>query len=79
MSQRKLQRQKLLELLRKFNGNWCALPAILDLGIAQYNARIFELRREGYVIENKVERATDGVRHSWYRLVPREMQRNLYP
>ena len=34
---------------------------------AQYNARIIELRRLGFNIQNRTE-VQDGVRHSWYRL-----------
>jgi hypothetical protein len=37
---------------------------------AQYNARIFELRRRGFNIENRVEMRDDGSRHSWFRLIP---------
>jgi hypothetical protein len=49
-------------------GGWVPLPDILALGIALYNARIFELRRLGFFIENRTEEI-DGVRHSWFRLV----------
>jgi hypothetical protein len=35
---------------------------------AQYNARVLELRRLGFNIENKTERV-EGVRHSWFRLL----------
>lgn len=64
------QRSKLLCLLESFDrpGRWVSLPSILALGIAQYNARIFELRSQGYVIENKIEKH-EGATHSWFRLV----------
>jgi hypothetical protein len=55
-------------LLFDAHGAWVPLPEILALGIAQYNARLWELRRLGFVIENKSE-SLDGARHSWYRLV----------
>jgi hypothetical protein len=58
------QRDRLLRLLQKRAPAWVALPEILALHIAQYNARVFELRRHGYVIENKQE----GEK-SWFRLV----------
>ena len=45
---------------------WIPLPRILSMGIAQYNARIFELRRQGMDIENKTERV-NGRRHSFFR------------
>jgi hypothetical protein len=43
------------------------LPEILALGIAQYSARIFELRGMGFRIENRRERV-DGVLHTYFRL-----------
>jgi hypothetical protein len=45
-------------------GAWVELPKILALGIAQYNSRLFELRRMGFRIENRREG-----KHSWFRLV----------
>jgi hypothetical protein len=66
--QRKSQSAALLRLLIDAHGSWVPLPQILKLGIAQYNARILELRRLGLVIENKTERV-NGARHSWFRLV----------
>jgi hypothetical protein len=54
-----------LSLLLRARGSWVPLPQILTLGIAQYNARVFELRRLGFRIANKRE----GKR-SWFRLVP---------
>lgn len=44
------------------------LPEIQHFA-AQYNARIFELRRKGMHIENKTK-IIDGKRHSWYRYIP---------
>jgi hypothetical protein len=64
----KSQRAAVLRLLVDAKGGWVALPDVLALGIAQYNARVFELRRAGFVIENKTERV-NGARHSWFRLV----------
>ena len=66
--QAKTQRAAILRLLVDAKGGWVALPDVLALGIAQYNARILELRRLGFVIENKTERV-HGARHSWFRLV----------
>lgn len=48
-------RAKVLDLLERFRGEWVPLTAILRLGVAQYNARILELRRAGFPIENKTE------------------------
>jgi len=63
-----IQSERILTLLRSVHGAWVPLPDILALGIAQYNARIFELRKRGLNIENRIE-AVDGVRCSWFRLV----------
>lgn len=63
------QRARILRALVAANGGEVSLPDILALGIAQYNARIHELRRAGFDIQNRVEEIA-GVRHSWFRLVP---------
>jgi biotin operon repressor len=62
------QREKILRLLQGRTNEWVSLPEILSLGVAQYNARLFELRALGHKIENKTQEV-EGVRHSWYRLV----------
>ncbi len=51
------QKEQLLNLLRNRGryGVWVyeiITPQPKGLGIAQYNARVYELRRAGYVIEN---------------------------
>jgi hypothetical protein len=61
------QRAKILALLFAACGAWVPLPKIMACA-AQYNARIFELRRMGFNIENRTERV-DGVRRSWFRLL----------
>jgi hypothetical protein len=66
--QSKTQRAAILRLLIDAHGQWVPLPEILALGCAQYGARILELRRLGFRIENRVEHR-DGARHSWFRLV----------
>jgi hypothetical protein len=63
---RSTQRARILGLLQAANGGWVPLPQIADCA-AQYNARIFELRREGFKIRNRTK-DVDGVRHSWFRL-----------
>lgn len=63
-----IQSEKILSLLRSAHGAWVPLPEILALCIAQYNTRIFELRKRGLNIENRTE-TVDGVKHSWFRLV----------
>ena len=66
MTSRASQRERILELLSAARGKWVSLPKITECA-AQYNARIFELRRLGYRITNRT-REVDGERHSWFRL-----------
>jgi hypothetical protein len=72
----KTQRGRLLKLLLDPRGDWVSLSDILALNIAQYSARIHELRRLGFTIENKTE-TVDGKRHSWFRLIRNEPQQAL--
>lgn len=66
---RSTQRNRILGLLIAARGDWVPLPKITDCA-AQYNARIFELRRLGFCVKNRT-REVDGSRHSWFRLEPR--------
>jgi hypothetical protein len=74
---RKTQRDAILGLLLSARGGWVELPEIMRLA-AQYGARIFELRRLGFHIENRI-RDVDGTRHSWFRLVPSEQAKAVRP
>jgi hypothetical protein len=65
--QSKSQCAAILRLLIEAHGAWVPLPEIMACA-AQYNARVLELRRLGFNIENRTERV-DGARHSWFRLV----------
>ncbi|SRR6266403_1356175 len=67
LPQAKTQRGKILALLLAACDAWVPLPEIMACA-AQYNARVLELRRLGFTIENKTERI-NGVRHSWFRLI----------
>ncbi len=62
------QRDRLLKLFSR--GFWVSLPRIVEgLGIYRPSARIFELRKHGWIIDRKEIRK--GVqRHIFYRLVP---------
>jgi hypothetical protein len=60
------QRAKILAELVSARGDWVPLPKITACA-AQYNARVYELRRLGFKIVNRT-RDVDGVRHSWFRL-----------
>lgn len=71
------QCQRLLRLLAEANGREVSLPVILDLHISQFGARIKELREAGYDIQNRIE-VKSGVKHSFYRLVPKAGQQELF-
>jgi len=58
----------ILAELVEARGEWVPLPQIMKHA-AQYNARLFGLRKLGFKIENRTE-VCEGVRHSWFRLVP---------
>jgi hypothetical protein len=62
------QADRILAILSARAGSWVPLPEIMACA-AQYNARIFELRRRGFTIENRTEKFETGVRHSWFRLM----------
>lgn len=67
---KKTQRDVLASMLReaRSRGGALELPDILRAGVAQHGARITELRRRGFQIENELERRTDGRVWSRYRL-----------
>ena len=63
------QEQKILKVLEAKINNWIPLTDILKLWIAQYNARIWGLRKKGYIIENKIEVQKNKKRHTFFRIV----------
>ncbi len=69
VSSRAGQRSRILGVLIAAHGTWVPLPEIIECA-AQYNARIFELRRLGFRIANRT-REVDGRRCSWFRLESR--------
>lgn len=77
MNAQKNQRDKILVLLKQYRNEWVPLYSILALGVAQYNARIYELRGEGHVIENKTAHVNGEV-HSWFRIVIEHGQREMF-
>ena len=64
---RATQRSKILQLLTAARGAWVPLPQIVECA-AQYNARIFELRRMGFRIPAPRSKIVDGQKHTWYRI-----------
>ncbi len=73
------QRERVRDYFAARAGQWIPLPDLMrDLRAAQLNARIKECREMyGMEIENRMERK-DGAIHSWYRLVPRAGQQELF-
>jgi hypothetical protein len=70
------QRSKILQLLREREGGW--VPSYELAGIAlQYGARVLELRRAGYNIENRMQEV-DGQTYGAFRLVPTGDQTSLF-
>lgn len=63
------QEQKILKVLEAKINNWVPLTDILKLWIAQYNARIWGLRKKGYTIENKIEIQKNKQKHTFFKLV----------
>jgi hypothetical protein len=61
------QQASILQLLRDAKGAWVPLPRIMECA-AQCNARTFDLRRQGFKIENRTETINE-IKYSWFRLV----------
>jgi hypothetical protein len=68
------QSDVLLQALRqaRASGRALELPEIMALGIAQHGARLNELRSHAYVIENEMERDSEGrvLSRYWLRFDP---------
>jgi hypothetical protein len=65
----KNQRSRILRLLMNAQGAWVPSPEIAACA-QQYNARLYELRQLGFVIENRIETdESTSERRSWFRLV----------
>lgn len=71
------QEARVLALLESHALNWTSAEELSALSL-QYCARISCLRRRGIAIENRLE-MRDGRRRGFYRLVPQETQRTLFP
>ena len=67
------QATKILQRLTATGGIYVAMPELAQFsGAYAVHSRIAELRKRGHVIENRTQKAKDGTRLSWYRLVARE-------
>jgi hypothetical protein len=70
------QRAKILQLLQECEGRWVPSYELAAIAL-QYGARVLELRRQGYRIENKLQ-DVDGETHGAFRLVPTGGQASLF-
>lgn len=63
---RPTQREKIRQLLQNQEDCWvpCYLLAAISL---QYNARVYELRAQGFEILNSTQKRTDGTVYSWFK------------
>lgn len=78
VKQRQTQRQRLRELFEQREAEWIPLPEILSMNIAQFGARLKELRDiERMHIENRMEHK-DGAVWSWYRYTKPKGQGQLF-
>ena len=66
------QHGRILRLLIEARGGWVPSPEIAACA-QQYNSRLFDLRRLGFRIENRVEEV-NGTRLSWFRLISGPVQ-----
>jgi hypothetical protein len=65
----KNQEEKILWSLQSAWPGWVPAPQLARISL-QYNARVFALRRKGWLICNRV-RVVDGIKHGEFRLGPR--------
>jgi hypothetical protein len=65
------QAERILWMLRtaRAENRAVGVPELMAADVAHFTARIFELRRRGFVIDNKVGRSDGGQLRSLYRLV----------
>lgn len=74
MTRSATQRTAILYLLQAAQPGWVPAPALARISL-QYSARIFELRRAGWLISNKVI-SVNGKKHGSFRLGPPETPRS---
>lgn len=70
------QRARVLRLLEENNNQWVPSYELAAIAL-QYNARVYELRKQGYLIQNKVQDVNGQVRGA-FRLVSAGGQASLF-
>lgn len=74
---RDTQRGRILQLLKENSGRWVPSYELANIAL-QYGARVLELRRQGYKIENKMQ-DVNGKTYAAFRLVvPAASQARLF-
>ena len=76
MKSRNTQRDRILRLLQSRAGEWVPSYELAAIAL-QYGARVLELRRAGYNIENKAQHINGQV-HGAFRLVLPKEQAKLF-
>ena len=56
------KRSEIAALFTRHRGRWISLLTLLRIAPAQYSKRLSELRREGWVIENRKRTVKKGTR-----------------
>ena len=65
---RRSQRQRLLELLLSQKNKWVRLPVVMRVAGSQYSARVCELRKAGWKIQNRTLEIVNGQRRTAFRI-----------
>lgn len=64
------QEEKILDFMQARPGEWISMPNLWAIsGAFAVHSRVAALRKRGVRIANKVERAPDGTKHSYYQLL----------
>lgn len=64
------QEDRILDFLQKRQGEWVPMPLLWSIsGSMNIHSRVSSLRKRGVRILNKIERAPDGTKHSYYQLL----------
>jgi hypothetical protein len=76
VSDHRSQCERILELLRRADGEWVGAPTLALVSI-QYSSRLWTIRhRWGIAVENKVE-TVNGTKCGWFRIVPEAEKRAM--
>ena len=77
MTDRGTQRSRVLRLLQESSNQWVPSYRLAEIAL-QYGARVYELRKQGYKIDNKMQEV-NGQTHGAFRLVvPAASQARLF-